>query len=192
MVSRISVMILGLLMEGERHGYDLFREMGERGMLRWTSASKVAVYKSLANLEREGCLTSWVEKSGNTPERRIYAVTAQGEERLHDQVYDICTSQEPIRLETSIGLAFIAHLSLEEARDALESRLRYIEGQVRRLTRERDIMEGLAGDMFAEILEHELAVYKGEARWLKRVAGKMDSRMKGGRSESSGGGIAPG
>jgi DNA-binding PadR family transcriptional regulator len=173
LVSRISVMILGVLMEGERHGYDLFREMGERGLLRLTSASKVAVYKSLASLEREGSLTSWVEKSGNAPERRIYAVTAQGEGRLRDLVYDLCSSQEPIRFETSIGLTFIAYLREEEARDALERRLQYIEGQARRLARERDIMEELDGDMYTEILEHELAVYRGEARWLKHIAGSV-------------------
>jgi DNA-binding PadR family transcriptional regulator len=181
LVSRVSVMILGLLMEEERHGYDLVKEMGERGMLRWTGASKVAVYKSLASLEREGCLVSWVEKSGNSPERRVYTVTVQGEERLRDLVYDLCSSQEHIRFETSIGLTFITYLKEEEAREALERRLQYIEEQVRRLARERDIMEGLDGDMYTEILEHELAVYKGEARWLKLLAGKTNSIKKWGR-----------
>jgi DNA-binding PadR family transcriptional regulator len=167
LVSRVSIMIIGLLMESEKHGYELVREMEERGMLRWTSASKVAVYKSLEKLERESYLSSWVEKSGKSPERRVYAVTAEGEERLRDLVYELCSSREPIRLETSVGLAFIGHLGEEEARDALERRLQYIEGQVKRLGGERDILEGLAGDMHMEIIEHELAAYKGEARWLR-------------------------
>jgi DNA-binding PadR family transcriptional regulator len=179
LVSRVTVMILGLLIEGERHGYDLVKEMEARGMLRWTSASKVAVYKSLVSLEREGCLTSWVEKCGNTPERRIYAVTEQGEGRLRDLVYDLCSSQEPIRFETSIGMTFISYLKKEEARDALERRLKYIEGQANRLAREKDIMEGLNGDMYVEILLHELAVYRGEARWLRHLAGKLDSLQEG-------------
>jgi DNA-binding PadR family transcriptional regulator len=166
-------MVLGLLMEGERHGYELVREMEERGMLRWTRASKVAVYKALARLEEDGCLTSWTEKLGGAPEKRVYAITAEGEERLRDLVHSLCSSQEPLRFEISVGLAFIQYLDQEETKDALERRLRYVQGQLKHLGREREIMEGLADDLSLEILRHELAAYREEARWLTRIIDKM-------------------
>ncbi len=183
MASRISTLVLGLLAEGERHGYELFKEMDERGMLRWMHVSKVAVYKALARLEEEGCLTSWTEKDGNLPEKRVYAITTMGEERLRDMVYSICASQEPLRFDTSIGLAFIAHLDASEAREALETRVDYLKRQVKHLLKEGDILKGLTDDIFMDILNHEISAYREEVRWLSRIISRID-----GGDEDGGGG----
>ena len=173
MTSRISTMVLGLLMEGRKHGYELMKEMEERGMLRRSPASKVSVYKCLARMEAEGSLTSWVEREGNAPEKRGYALTAAGEERLRDLVYSLCASREPLRFDSSAGLPFIQYLESDAAIDCLETRLKYIEGQGRRLSCEVDMLEGLRDDIFLETLKHEVAVYKEEARCLKRIVAKI-------------------
>lgn len=181
MVSRVATMVLGLLEEGERHGYDLVKEMDERGMLRWNRASKVAVYKALARLEGEGCLTSWTEREGNLPERRVYAITAAGEEKLRDLVYAICASREPMRFETSVGLAFIGYLNPAEAKGALETRREYLEAQAKRLGKEKDILKGLADDIFMDILSREHSAYREEIRWLARIIDKIDG-VEGGEN----------
>jgi len=167
-------MVLGLLAEGERHGYILLREMEERGMRRWTRVSKVAVYKALARLEAEGCLTSWTEKEGNLPEKRVYAITSSGRDRLKDLVYALCASQEPLRLEAPVGLAFIACLDEEEAKDALIERIAFLEKQARRLSREKDILKDLVDGIFLDILAREYSVYRGEARWLRRIVDRIE------------------
>jgi len=173
MSSKISTMVLGLLMEGEKHGYELVKAMEERGMLRRAPASKVAVYKTLSRMEEEGCLTSGLEREGNAPEKRVYAVTVAGEQRLQDLVYSLCASREPLRFASSVGLPFIQYLEKEAAIDCLQSRLKYIEGQGRRLSDEVDMLEGLGDDMFLEIIMHEAAAYKEEARWMKRIIAKV-------------------
>jgi DNA-binding PadR family transcriptional regulator len=190
-VSRVSAMILGLLTEGERHGYDLVREMEDRGMLRWAKASKVAVYKALASLEREGCLTSWLEKSGNTPQKRVYALTHRGEEMLRDLVYGLCSSQEPIRSETFIGLIFMGCLDGDEKREALERRLKYLQGQIRRLGKEKSILAGLQEGIYEDILEHELEMYRIESRWLKGLLGRLEPGWEAEFQERGGGKAEP-
>lgn len=181
MVSKVTTMVLGLLAEGESHGYDLLREMEERGMRRWARVSKVAVYKALARLEAEGCLTSWTEKEGNLPAKRVYAITSAGRDRLRDLVYSLCASQEPLRLDAPLGLAFIRCLEREEARDALAARIAFLETQARRLRRERDILEDLMDDIFLDILAHEQSAYRSESRWLRRIAGRIDEAGPGGK-----------
>lgn len=167
--SRIAAMILGLLAEGEKHGYELLREMEERGLLRWTRASRVAVYKNLARLEEQGCLVSWREKGGNMPERIVYGITAEGERRLKDTVYDLCSSREPLRLDYAVGAAFIGRLGEDEAREALESRKEFLRAQLKRLLREREMLEGLADGALEAVREREIAAYREELRWLERL-----------------------
>lgn len=173
MVSRIEIMVLGLLSERERHGYDLLREMEDRGFLRWCPASKVAVYKVLARLEDRGYLTSWMEREGNMPEKRVYALTAQGEERLRDAVYQACSEEEPLRLDYAVNAAFLAHLSPEEALDALERRKAFLDNLARRLASQRSLLVGVASPLEMLILEHEADLYRRESRWVTRLLERL-------------------
>jgi DNA-binding PadR family transcriptional regulator len=172
-------MVLGLLMEDEKHGYELIRELDSRGMLRWASASKVAIYKALARLEEDGCLTSWTEKEGSLPEKRVYAITGEGEERLKDQVFALCSSQEPLRFEASVGMAFIDYLSGDEGQEALEKRRRFLEAQAKRLEDEMEIVEDLAGEMYVDRLRHELEGYRMEISWIKSLGDRIAGQARG-------------
>lgn len=169
MVSRIEMMILGLLSERERHGYDLLREMELRGFLRWSPASKVAVYKALSRLEEKGFLTSWVDREGNMPEKRVYALTAEGEEGLRDAVYSACSEQEPLRMDYAVGAAFLGRLSTGEAVEALERRRDFLEKSVKRLSSHRQLLEGVVSGLEFLILEHEIDLYRREAKWVSRL-----------------------
>ncbi len=169
MVSRMSAMVLGILAEGERHGYELVREMDLRGMLRWTGASKVGVYKALSRLEEEGYLTSWTEKEGRLTERRVYALSAAGEERLDEMVYDLCASEEPVRLHAPVGLALLPRLDRGEAVQALEARMDFLRRQEKRLGGESEMTAGICGEVDGLIRRYELAVYREERRLLNGV-----------------------
>lgn len=190
MVSKLAVMVLGLLAEGEKHGYELVREMDLRGMLRWTRASKVGVYKALARLQEEGCLTSWTERDGNLPEKRVYAITALGEEKLRDLVYSLCSSQEPLRLDAAAGMAFLDFLDPGEAVEALRQRRDFLAAQARRLARERKLLGDVADEIFTDILVREQAAYREELRWLggiiARIEGGSDSTRVTGASRTAG------
>jgi len=183
LISKTEAMVLGLLAEGEKHGYDLVREMDLRGMLRWTQASKVGVYKALARLEAEGCLTAWTEREGRHPEKRVYALTAAGGERLEELVYALCASEEPIRTEIPVGLAFVSSLEREEARQALETRLRYLRRQLKRLGREQKLMAGMGDGIGEQVSRYEMALYREEVRLL---GGVVDALTAGSHNAETG------
>lgn len=188
MVSRIELMVLGLLAERERHGYDLLREMEDRGFLRWYPASKVAVYKVLARLEEKGYLTSWMEKEGNMPEKRVYALTAEGEERLRDAVYQACSEEEPLRLDYAVGVAFLGRLSPDEALDALERRKAFLARSARRLSSLRALLRGVAPSLELLVLEHEIDLYRRESRWVNRLL----DLLRAGNADGDRGGTSAG
>ncbi len=173
--SKIAAMILAILSEGEKHGYELLREMEERGLLRWSRVSRVSVYKNLARLEGQGCLTSWREKDGNMPERVVYGITTEGENRLREMLFDLCSSREPLRMDYAVGAAFIHLLGKEEALEALGQRREFLRAQLKRLTREREMLEGVGGGTMDTVREREIAAYREELRWLERVASDVEA-----------------
>lgn len=68
--------VLALLTTGERYGFELARELGERGQI---IASEGTLYPLLARLRRNGLVeTSWRESTSGPP-RRYYRLTGDGE-----------------------------------------------------------------------------------------------------------------
>ena len=83
------LMILALLDERERHGYDLARLIGERsqGAISFHVAS---LYPTLYRMEDKGLIDGrWVEKAGQR-RRRYYRVTTAGRRALksHRSVWE--------------------------------------------------------------------------------------------------------
>jgi PadR family transcriptional regulator len=78
------LLVLALLDERERHGYDLARLIGERsrGAISFHVAS---LYPTLYRMEDKGLIEGrWVEKAGQR-RRRYYRVTATGRKALASQ-----------------------------------------------------------------------------------------------------------
>ncbi len=78
------LLILSLLEEGDRHGYDLARLIGDRsrGAISFHVAS---LYPTLYRLEEKRLIEGrWVEKAGQR-RRRYYRLTAAGRKMLASQ-----------------------------------------------------------------------------------------------------------
>ena len=68
--------VLALLTRGEKYGFELARELAERGQI---IASEGTLYPLLARLRRNGLVqTSWRESTSGPP-RRYYHLTSDGE-----------------------------------------------------------------------------------------------------------------
>ncbi|CAN5467936.1 PadR family transcriptional regulator [soil metagenome] len=78
------LLILSLLEEQERHGYDLARLIGERS-LGAISFHVASLYPMLYRMEEKGLVDGrWVEKAGQR-RRRYYKLTAPGRKMLKSQ-----------------------------------------------------------------------------------------------------------
>ncbi len=77
----IKFLILRLLYEGPKHGYQLANELVERGYIEKERLSIGSIYILLKRAEKFGSLTSTKEISEGR-ERKVYAITEHGKENL--------------------------------------------------------------------------------------------------------------
>jgi transcriptional regulator len=78
------ILVLGVLQERARHGYDIARVIEERsdGQITFHSAT---LYPTLYKLERKGLIKGqWVERAGQR-RRRFYRITRAGRAVLGEQ-----------------------------------------------------------------------------------------------------------
>jgi PadR family transcriptional regulator PadR len=72
--------LLLLLHHGPAHGYTLLRQLEEFGLLHLDPS---VGYRTLRDMEEKGWVTSaWDEEQAQGPPRRVYSLTALGDEEL--------------------------------------------------------------------------------------------------------------
>ncbi len=86
--------LLLLLHHGPAHGYTLLEQLGEFGL---AHVDPSAIYRMLRNMEAKGWVTSlWNEEQSQGPPRRVYQITAQGDEVLVLWAQDLEESRKRI------------------------------------------------------------------------------------------------
>ena len=92
--------LLLLLHRGPAHGYTLLEQLTEFGLLGFDPS---AVYRVLRDMEAQGWVTStWDEEQAQGPPRRVYTITALGDEALSLWIQDL--REAGLRIEHLLGV----------------------------------------------------------------------------------------
>jgi molybdate-binding protein/DNA-binding PadR family transcriptional regulator len=99
--------LLGLLLLGARHGYDLKREIDREYAPFWR-IDFGQLYRSLAKLTRAGWVRVRVEPGSGGPERKVYSVTPHGRAAFTTWLAEPAADRDEfvvkVRLATTVGL----------------------------------------------------------------------------------------
>src|SRR3954462_9220524 len=96
--------LLLLLREQPAHGYDLLERLRPLGFNRDDPGR---LYRALRSLESDGLVASVWEKSTAGPDRRMYELTREGMEELHDAVVGLKATGEILDLFISRYTEFV-------------------------------------------------------------------------------------
>jgi DNA-binding PadR family transcriptional regulator len=103
-VTATEVAVLGLLVDGERSGYDLLRQADKSVGFFWTPA-KTQLYAVLRKLVASGFATARHVRQSDRPDKTLYRITAAGEERLRDGLEQVqsTVNKNPLELRIFFG-----------------------------------------------------------------------------------------
>jgi len=93
------------LREQPAHGYDLLERLRPLGFNRDDPGR---LYRALRALENDGLVQSVWEKSSSGPDRRMYELTREGMERLHESVIALRSTNELLEVFLSRYAEFVA------------------------------------------------------------------------------------
>jgi len=110
--------LLGLLMPGPLHGYDLHRRVeAELGWI-WTMGLS-NVYAALKRLEQAGLVASTLNSQENRPPRKVYRTTPAGEKSFLEWVRRPVPTIRDMRVEFPAKLYFFHALGLDGVEELL-------------------------------------------------------------------------
>ncbi|MFC2078424.1 PadR family transcriptional regulator [Candidatus Bipolaricaulota bacterium] len=116
----LEYVILGFLEVGAKTGYDLKKRF-DRSVSGFWPADQSRIYRTLAKLNENGCVTQEVIPQDSRPDRKVYHITEMGREALHEWLADCQQGGHP-RSPFLVQLFFSGLLSDEEAIELLEAK----------------------------------------------------------------------
>ena len=136
-MNRYDLVLLGLILEHERSGYDIITEVRVRELDRWAKISTSTIYNRLITLEKNGCIVGHAERDGNRPERMVFNITDKGREVLRKEVLKHLTgfNDDP----RTLGFAFLYGAENKEL-------IRTLEAHERRLVQEIENLEKMIAE----------------------------------------------
>ncbi|MCP8968332.1 PadR family transcriptional regulator [Ectobacillus ponti] len=120
----IRLVILGLLMEGAKHPYEIHQIMEQRQMKHYIKLAKGSLYYAFEKLEEQGRIEVVdVVRDTNRPDRTIYQITAAGQAEFHELLLEHLLQHEHRHRPIYAALAFAEYGKQEEISAKLAERL---------------------------------------------------------------------
>lgn len=159
--------ILGALMSGSRHGYEIMQFLGSALEATWR-VSTSQLYVLLKRLKQEGLLESQPESQESRPSKRVFNLTGAGRRAFLDWLDAPVEHVRDFRMEFLCKMFFFNYLSLPGAKDLVEKQIQVLEeilGQIQRSPTEgEDGFMNLVYGFKARTLEGLLSWLIQEAR----------------------------
>lgn len=164
------LLVLGLVSEMPRHGYELEQVIEQRGMREWTQIGFSSIYFVLGKLEKKGLVTS--EKPTGAKAKKSFIMTEAGQEALVTQTLSAITTVRPTYSSLLMGMIHWPALQREQALDGLSQRSKAIQIELIRIEGIQLDQQPLP-DHVEALFDYSIAQLKSEADWLQKTLNYM-------------------
>ena len=169
MSSDADIVLLSLLAEQPRHGYDLDRVIEQRGYRQWTSLAFSSVYYLLKRLSERGLLEP---DEGSQGRRTVFRVTEAGRRELRQAAGERVLAPAPPSAGVLPALNAYSRLDDPELVTLLVHRAEALLGrldELRALRAQVDEEHALA------IFDYEILRQEADLAWTRSLLKKADS-----------------
>jgi DNA-binding PadR family transcriptional regulator len=175
----VQLIILGLLSEQPRHGYELRQEAERRLYAKYINLSGGSLYYNLGQLERAGYVEkARVEQKGRYPTRQVYQITPAGKTYFRAELRRLLFETEgrdKLFDPLNAALAFGYFINTTELREALTIHLKRRRKQADWVAEQQEYGQTQEIPLvWAKLIEHGLAYLKGEIDWLEKFLQDLD------------------
>ncbi len=167
------LLLLGLVAEMPRHGYELEQVIESRAMREWTQIGFSSIYFVLGKLEKVGFVAA--EKQAGPKSRKTYSITSAGREALAVQTLDALQSVRPVYSSVLIGMIHWQAVDHASALNALSTRLEAVSEEAKRLERIRFQQQPLP-DFIESLFDYAAGQLNAEHEWIANTLAYMKNK----------------
>lgn len=152
------IAILGLLMEGPKHGYEIKRIVDEV-LSQLAKISTGSTYYTIKKLADDGFVQCATGRDGSRPEKHVCHITERGKEEYRRLIHENLYTRERPFWDFNLSLFFLNDLDPTALTKALEDKIAYLERMTEYVTTINQLLKnknyGYSGIFLTEhSLEH--------------------------------------
>lgn len=170
------LLLLGLVAEMPRHGYELDQVIERRSMRGWTQIGFSSIYFVLGRLQALRLIAARRSPGTNTTRsRKVYAVTPAGRRALAAQTIAALRDVQPGRPSVLLGMINWPALKRGQALKALRARSAAVAAEVARLA-DIQVDQQPLPDYVEALFEYSLGQLRAESEWIERTLSYMSRK----------------
>ncbi|WP_020611309.1 PadR family transcriptional regulator [Sediminispirochaeta bajacaliforniensis] len=174
-------LILGLVAEMPRHGYELEQVIERRQMREWTQIGFSSIYYVLGKLEKRGYIAAGEQASAKA--KKEYAITDSGLQILVQRTATALAEVRPSYPAVLLGMLHWDVLTRDQALSGLKSRLEGISKKLERINEIRFEQQPIP-DFVDAVFEYSARQLEAERIWIRNTYDYM--RAKPGLPQTKG------
>ncbi len=159
------LILLGLLKERPKHGYEIKKELQEISSL-FAGVDSQSIYYPLRALEKKGLLIKSVSKKGNRPMRFVYKLTPKGKDYFSELLSKSFLYFKKPQFSLDLSLYFLQYIKPGVAKRRLRARIQILNKLSRDLNQLINSLRKEKSLSLGYILEHNLQMVETEAKFL--------------------------
>lgn len=170
-VSKVEVVVLGVLAEEPLYGYGILERLRARSMGFWAQVGRASVYQALRRMEADGLIAGRAQEGIDGPDRRVFRITRTGRDRLHAGLSEGASDLSPYETDAGLSLGFSHLMSAAESRRVLDTRelaLRDLLDAIRTERARTSADRGAGREVANAMLDRQETLAKAELAWLAR------------------------
>ncbi len=136
MLSKTSIVICGMLLQGEMNAYDMLKMINNMNMQYWHPIGATTLYESCLRLEKKG----YIEDTGKSDNKVVYRITEAGRAELKAT---ICTLFERVDFDSvwfCLAVMYSGILTKKELEEEKEKRAAFLDEYEKGTIENRDKM----------------------------------------------------
>ncbi len=158
--------LLGLLMSGPRHGYELYQQIEQDLGAVWRIGLS-QLYAQLKQLQEAGLVVAQMQPQTNRPPRKVFHVTDEGREVFLHWLQQATPNLRRMRVEFLLRLYLFDRLSLPHVEQLIAAQRAVCVEQTHRFAQ----LAGESGERFSRLVyEFRGGQMEAATRWLDRCA----------------------
>ena len=165
------LLLLGLLLRQEMHGYELNHFLEHR-LDSLFALNRSTAYYLLDRLAQRGLVDAELKRLGRRPERRVFRLTEEGQTTFHVALREHLAGYSQGGYPDEVGLLFLEMLPAEEQCQLLQEKLKAVSEQRHRAQERRNAH---AESPARWMLSHRLAQLETEERWLSDLIAELEA-----------------
>ncbi|RLQ93235.1 PadR family transcriptional regulator [Falsibacillus albus] len=162
--------VLGLLMEGEKHPYEVQQIVKNRQMKYYIKMAPGSLYYAFEKLKDDGFIeVSKVIKDTNRPDKTIYAITDRGVEEFQSQLLKQLGHKEQLAKPIYAALSFANYSEPEKMKEKLKKKIEFTEDYIEKMKLVYHHKKDKEDRAKMYIILGVMMQLKTELIWLKRI-----------------------